>query len=109
MPKRSCESAHAPRRGSSRALCEQCADDHESDSWCERAVMHDYLSDDLRLVRNPLLIRAPARVDAVGRAVEHGFDAAYLAVFDLEELAELPGPVDLLVIEEAEREHDAAL
>ncbi len=36
-------------------------------------------------------------------------DAADLAVLDLEQLAELPGPVDVVVVEEREGEHDAAL
>jgi hypothetical protein len=41
--------------------------------------------------------------------MEERFDPANHAVLDLEQLGDLPGPVDLFVIEEAEGEHDAPL
>src|SRR5687767_9712328 len=41
--------------------------------------------------------------------MEDRFDAANQAVLDLEEFGELPGPVDLLVVEERKREDDAPL
>jgi hypothetical protein len=41
--------------------------------------------------------------------MEHRLDAPDLAVLDLEQLRELPGPVDPVVIEEREREDDPAL
>ena len=40
--------------------------------------------------------------------MEDRLDTANLAVFNLEELAELPRPVDLFVIEEREGEDDPA-
>src|SRR5690606_34793334 len=63
----------------------------------------------LNRLGHSLLERAPAGVDAVRRAVEHGLDPADLAVLDLEDLGELPGPVQPVVVEEAEREDVAAL
>src|SRR5690606_11283209 len=52
---------------------------------------------------------APARAHAVGAADEDRLDPADLVVLDLEQLAELPGPVDRPVVEEGEREDHAAL
>src|SRR5690606_14374506 len=60
----------------------------------------------LNPVRNALLVRAPAGIDAEGRAMEDGFDSANLAVLDPEQLGELPGPVDPVMVEEGEGEHD---
>src|SRR5690606_24028577 len=67
------------------------------------------LADVLQGLRHRHLVRAPARTDAEGRLVEHGLDARDLAVLDLEELGELPRPVDAIVVEERQRERDAAL
>jgi hypothetical protein len=41
--------------------------------------------------------------------MKDGLDPADLALLDLEQVGELPSPIDVLVIEEREREHDAAL
>src|SRR6185437_5856427 len=67
------------------------------------------LPDDLWLIRNALLVSAPAGIDAIGSPVEDRFDAADLAVLDLEELSELPGPVDVLMVEEGKGEDNAVL
>src|SRR5262245_35603098 len=40
--------------------------------------------------------------------MEDGLDTPDLALLDPEQLGDLPGPVDAVVIEEAEGEHDAA-
>jgi hypothetical protein len=40
--------------------------------------------------------------------MKYGFDSADQAVFDLEELADLPSPIDVRVIEERESEGDPA-
>src|SRR5690606_8509968 len=58
---------------------------------------------------NRLLVRAPAGRHPERRLVEHGLDAADLPVLDLEQLRELPRPIDLMVVEEPEREHDPPL
>src|SRR4029079_9102178 len=63
----------------------------------------------LDFLRNALLVGAPARVDAERRALENRFDPPDLALFDLEELAKLPGPVDPVMVEEGEGEDDASL
>src|SRR5690242_1383094 len=65
-------------------------------------------SDALNRLGHRLLERAPARRNAVRGAMEHRFDAADQAVLDLEQLAKLPCPVDVVVIKEGEREDDAA-
>src|SRR4030095_7512489 len=65
--------------------------------------------DALNLLRDRLLIRAPTPRDAERRLVEHRLDPADLAFLEFEELGELPGPVDPIVIEERERKDDAAL
>src|SRR5690606_29184204 len=59
--------------------------------------------------RHARLVRAPARPHAERRAMEDGFDPADLPVLDLEQLGELPCPVDPVVIEERDREHDPLL
>src|SRR5262245_55859021 len=63
----------------------------------------------LNRLRHRLLERAPAGWNPVRRPVEDRLDTANLTVLDLEQLPELPRPVDLLVIEEREGEHDPAL
>src|SRR5690606_28034800 len=65
--------------------------------------------DVLDLLAAAHFVRAPARAHAVGAADEDRLDAADLIVLDLEQLAELPGPVDRPVVEEREREHDPPL
>src|SRR5690606_33779104 len=67
------------------------------------------LANVLRLLRAGLLVGAPARIDAIGPADEDRLDAADLLALDLEQLAQLPGPVDRPVIDEGEGEDDAPL
>src|SRR5690606_29243328 len=56
-----------------------------------------------------LLVRAPSGRYAERRPVEHRLDPANQPVLDLEELGQLPRPVDPMMIEEREREDDASL
>src|SRR5882672_2182332 len=82
----------------------------------------------LRAVGHPVLPAAPSRRHAVGRTVENRFDLSELAVLDLEQLRDFPGPgldgaradraarrrreiarVARGMIEEREREHEPAL
>src|SRR5690606_31115900 len=66
-------------------------------------------ADVLDLFGAALFVSAPAGTHAVGAADEDRLDPADLAALHLEQFAQLPGPVDPPVIEEAEREDDAAL
>src|SRR5580700_2802310 len=63
----------------------------------------------LNVLGHRLLISGPTRRRAERRLLEHGLDAADLALLNLEELAQLPRPVDVVMIEKGEREHDTAL
>ncbi len=45
-------------------------------------------------------MRAPSGVHPVRASVENCFNASDLAFFDFKQLCELPGPIDLHVIEE---------
>src|SRR5690606_4220691 len=56
-----------------------------------------------------LLVSAPPRAHPVGAADEDRLDPADVLAVDLEQLAELPAPVDRPVVEEGEREHYPAL
>src|ERR1700733_4141600 len=66
-------------------------------------------ADVLNVLGHRLLIRGPTRWRAERRLLEHGLDATDLALLNLEQLAQLPRPVDVVMIEEGEREDDAAL
>src|SRR5580700_283025 len=63
----------------------------------------------LNVLGHRLLISGPTRGRAERRLLEHGLDAADPALLNLEEFAQLPRPVDVVMIEEGEGEDDAAL
>src|SRR6187402_3489427 len=63
----------------------------------------------LNVLAPALLVSAPARAHSVRPADEDRLDPADLVALDLEQLAQLPGPVDVAVVEGGEREHDPAL
>src|SRR6187402_530864 len=63
----------------------------------------------LNVLAPALLVSAPARAHSVRPADEDRLDPADLVALDLEQLTQLPGPVDVAVVEEGEREHDPAL
>src|SRR6478736_3859721 len=68
-----------------------------------------FLANVLDLLAAALLVSAPARAHTVGPADEDRLDPADLVALDLEQLAELPGPVDRPVVEGGEGEDDPAL
>src|SRR5690606_24905810 len=102
------------RRHAGQEPSQKCLPDHRSlpillFPSSVRAEPSKHSPDVLDLLAAAHLVCAPARTYAVGSANEDRFDTADLVVLDLEQLAQLPGPVDRTVVEEGEREHDSAL
>ena len=64
--------------------------------------------DALYLLGHALLIGAPSGIHPVGASEEYGLYTADLAIFNLEQLRDLPGPVDLDMIKKAESEGNSA-
>src|SRR5580658_3565246 len=63
----------------------------------------------LNVLGHRLLISGPTRGRAERRLLEHGLDAADPALLNLEEFAQLPRPVDVVMIKEGEGEDEAAV
>jgi hypothetical protein len=72
-------------------------------------IVNRRLPDALYLIRHPLFVGAPPGIRPVGASMEDGFNPADIAFFDLKELCELPGPIDLFMVEKAESENNPAL
>jgi hypothetical protein len=66
------------------------------------------LSNTLYLIRHPLFIGAPSGVHAIGTSVKNCLYPADIAFFYPKELRDLPGPVQVVMVEKAECENNAA-
>src|SRR5690606_18701695 len=86
-----------------------CPDYRQNGAGLTGAMRRFSLAHILDFAGHGLLPGAPARAHAEGCAVEDGLYAADLALFHPEQLGDLPGPVDAVVVEEREGENNAAL